>query len=205
MAYGDLNTFLPRAEGEVLDVERARSEGASRANYLSEMDQFYEGLQESARQFDVTQSLAERQFDWSSGFEDRRLASETKIAEERMGLEKYLGEMQGDYWKSQAELGKMEVGIREKELEMKGKENEFLQSYYTSQLDMEKTRFGAETQLLMNELYPVKKGYKPGMYGVEQQSYDTNYNDRQSFARTYGIKLNDFGYSGSNQVSGLKK
>lgn len=205
MAYGDLNTFLPRAEGEVLDVERARSEGASRANYLSEMDQFYEGLQESARQFDITQSLAERQFDWSSGFEERRLASETKIAEERMGLERYLGEMQGDYWKSQSELGKMEVGIREKELEMKGKENEFLQSYFTSQLDMEKTRFGAESQLLMKELYPEKKTYRFWGPGMELHSYDANANDRNAFAKTYGIKLNDSGYSGSNQVSGLKK
>jgi len=191
MAYGDLQTFLPRAEGQVLDVERARAEGASRANYLSQMDQFSEQLEESARQFDLSQSLAERQFEWSSGFEETRLASETKIAEERMELDRYLGELQGEYWESQTELGKMEVGIREKELEMKGKEQDYLQSYYSSQLEMEKSRFGVESQLLMKELYPVENTYPMYSYGNQSLKYDKNLRSRQAFARDYGIKLYD--------------
>jgi len=189
MPYGDLQTFLPRAEGQVLDVERARAEGASRANYLSQMDQFSEQLEESARQFDLSQSLAERQFEWSSGFEETRLAEETRIADEKMELDRYLGELQGGYWESQIELGKMEIGIREKELEMKGKEQDYLQGYYSSQLEMEKSRFGVESQLMIKELYPVVDAWQPYSFGTGRGKYDKNLKPRQAFARAHGIKL----------------
>jgi len=140
MAYGDLQTFLPRAEGEVLDVERAKAEGASRANYLSEMDKFYEGLEESARQFDITQALAERQFSWQSGFEEKRLGQEKELTEEKMAIERTVAESQSRYYDSQAKLG-------EGELELARNEQGFLQDYYKKQFGLEERRFGLEEEL----------------------------------------------------------
>ena len=173
MAYGELSTFLPRAEGEVLDTERAKSEGASRAAYLSSMDQFYEQLEESARQFDIQQALSQRQFDWLSGFEETKLDEETRLAEERLELEGELGrgkleidravaDSQSKYYDSQTELGRGRLEIEKQGMELQRNEQSYLQSYYNSQFQLEEKRFGLEEELA---------DYKMG--GSNQGQYST--------------------------------
>jgi hypothetical protein len=171
MAYGDLQTFLPRAEGEVLDVERARAEGASRANYLSEMDQFYKSLEQSAKQFDITQALAERQFTWMSGFEEKRLDQEKLLAEEKLEIDRLLGESQSRYYDAQVSLG-------ERELELAGKEQGFLQGYYKQQFALEERRFGLE-----EELADYKMGGSSGFQRGHKYSPTESYYSRGNSPR----------------------
>ena len=175
MAYGDLQTFLPRAEGEVLDVERAKAEGASRANYLSEMDQFYEGLEESARQFDITQALAERQFSWQSGFEEKRLGQERELTEQKMAIERTVADSQSRYYDSQADLGKGE-------LELARKEQGFLQDYYKKQFGLEEERFGLERELADYKM-GGSTGFQPGhKYSPTEMYYSRGNSSRLDWA-----------------------
>jgi hypothetical protein len=167
MAYGDLQTFLPRADtGSALDTERARAEGASRAQYLSSMDQFYEQLEESQRQFDIAQELAERQFEWTSAFEEKKLQQEYGLAERRVELEEMLGTRQADLLQEQirAERERLnlektqsqwERGFAEKqfgfESTFKTAESQFLRDLYSEQQELEERRFQLEEDVLSKQ------------------------------------------------------
>ena len=125
MAYADYGALLPT---EALFTEPGayagvlKSEALKKASYLSQMDSFYEELEESKRQFDKQYSLAEQQFTFESGLASEQFAfekeqaaldremqekmfeTETELAREQMSLEEALGS-QGKlqvYWDDQA-------------------------------------------------------------------------------------------------------
>lgn len=76
MAIGEIGTFLPAesAYGTPGAYSQAlRAEATKRANYLSQMDQFYAQLEESKRQFDESirqfdETMAFRQESWEKEF-----------------------------------------------------------------------------------------------------------------------------------------
>jgi len=134
MGFGDLSTFLPRGEGEKLNTEQARAEGEKRAAYLSSMDQFYEGLEETQRQFDIQQALASRQFEWMSGFEEKKLTEETRLADERLELER-----------TQFDA----------DLKLRREEQNYMQWLYGEQTSMAWQKFDLEKRVLEKELGPT--------------------------------------------------
>ena len=61
-----------------LGIGMARSEAYERANYLSRMDQYFEGLKETRRQFDISHELERDRFGW----EQERFGKEHRLAEQ---------------------------------------------------------------------------------------------------------------------------
>jgi hypothetical protein len=150
MAYGDLSQFLPSTEeGTKLDIERAKAYGSSRAQYLSSMDQFYEQLDESQRQFDIAQALQEKQFEWQSEFSERQLSQERELTEAAMLQERELTEE-----KYEIERTALEDQMEMFKAQMKfAKEQEkFSQELASDQFALQKYTTGLEAQLLEKEL-----------------------------------------------------
>lgn len=91
--YGDFEIFTPTESqyvqpGEFEAVQRGQA--LQKATYLSQMDQFYEGLDETRRQFERSMEFQEktltegaRQFDVGMGLEGRKL----DIQEEQIDIQ----------------------------------------------------------------------------------------------------------------------
>jgi len=152
MAFGDLSQFLPSAEGDKLNVAQAQTEATKRASYLSSMDQFYEGLEETQRQFDIQQALSERQFEWMSGFEESKLEAETTLAEDRLAQEKELtlGSHAIERERIAAESRYREgmLSLEGDKLELAEDEQEYMQWFKRQELDLSWGRLDLEATAL---------------------------------------------------------
>ena len=133
----DLGQFLPRSTGR-LDVERARAYGESRAAYLSSMDQFYAGLEESQRQFDIQQELKEKEFKWQTEFEEEKFEQARKEFRKEFRLRKRESE------------ARLELG--ERELELREEESEWERELAEKEFDINKYLTSLQAQLLRQEL-----------------------------------------------------
>jgi hypothetical protein len=138
MAYPNYGAFLP---AEALYTEPGaysgvlRGEALKRASYLSEMDRFYEELEESSRQFEKQYALAEREVSFTEehalwerefteeqaekqeGIEEKRFTHETSLAKIGASAQKAAG-------KWQYELGLKELEFRKDVEERKLPEEE---------------------------------------------------------------------------------
>ena len=103
MAYPDYGAFLPT---EALYTEPGaysgvlRGEALKRASYLSEMDRFYEELEESSRRFEKQYSLAEREIEfteeqalWEREFTEGQAGRAEELERERFTHEESLARM----------------------------------------------------------------------------------------------------------------
>ena len=94
MAYGDFAMFMPD-EGQYRQPwafdTALRAEAMKRASYLSSMDQFYEQLGESRRQFDLGHTLETRKVDISEAFGKAQLELEEKLGMRKLDVEEKLG------------------------------------------------------------------------------------------------------------------
>jgi len=128
-----LGIFLP-SETAYKDPNRFRdvleAEGTKQARYLSTMDQFYAGLEETKRQFDVTAAQRERFFEEELAFGREKLESEEELqrwmTREKLGVERERirsGE-RAEYARMGAETGlaREELGLRREELGLKREE-----------------------------------------------------------------------------------
>jgi len=128
-----LGIFLPsetayKDPGRFRDVLEA--EGTKQARYLSAMDQFYAGLEETKRQFDVTAAQRERFFEEELAFGREKLESEEELqrwmTREKLGVERERirsGE-RAEYARMGAERERLEAetGLTMKELGLRGEE-----------------------------------------------------------------------------------
>lgn len=137
MAYGDISAFLPgesayRTPGAY--TEAMRLEATKRATYLSQMDQFYAQLEESARQFDLgfeieqeRLSLEKERFGLEQqyfGLAQEQLAWEKEYGEAKLGLEGRQLDISEKWYTGQLELGEKELDVKSKTLQMSEKELE---------------------------------------------------------------------------------
>lgn len=101
MALGDVGIFNP-AESTFMRPgayeDALRADALKRASYLSMMDQFYEQLDETKREFDAT-----------AAFKTAALAQDKWIAEQQIGLSREELALKG-------ELGRADIGLRERAL-----------------------------------------------------------------------------------------
>ena len=116
MAIGDIGMFLPSeshyktpgAYDALLSAEARKV-----ADYLSQMDQFYENLEESKRQFSETLGFKVETRGLELAFAEKRLGAETELARESLAGERA-------YRSSLIELQQRELGLKGQELGMKG-------------------------------------------------------------------------------------
>lgn len=108
MAVGDFEQFTP-AESLYTTPgaadERARQSVIKRAIYLSQMDQFYEELEETQRQFNKTYKLQERAADLA----EKEQSDVSAFRKEQLAMQKELGKkgltLQAQQLRQQYELG----------------------------------------------------------------------------------------------------
>jgi len=89
MAYGDIGIFTPAESAYSkpgMYGDALRAEAAKRANYLSQMDQFYAQLEESQRQFDEMLEFKESQWEEELAFRRDRMSLEEEWHEDEMAL-----------------------------------------------------------------------------------------------------------------------
>jgi hypothetical protein len=145
MAYSDLGVLLP-TESQYGNpgayTEAIRAEATKQATYLSNMDQFYAQLDESKRQFDMNYSAREKEFSWTSQFQEKKLATETGLAERRLVME----EKQND----------LVAQIKQKELQ-----------FAETNLGFEKERLGFEKEKLQAELESMRQ-----QIGLKEKEFD---------------------------------
>jgi len=82
MAMGEIGMFLPAesAYGTPGAYSQAlRAEATKRADYLSQMDQFYTQLEESQRQFDEMLSFKESSWEDEMGLRKEEMATQRKL------------------------------------------------------------------------------------------------------------------------------
>lgn len=123
MAIQDIGMFLP-AESQYKAPgaydEALRAEATKRAQYLSLMDQFYEQLNESQRQFNetlsfktTTRDLELAQAKWKVeqeiGFEDKRLAQEALQWSEDIALRRKMLEAETEYRQESLDVERMKI------------------------------------------------------------------------------------------------
>lgn len=128
MALGDIGIFNP-SESQYKTPgaydEALRADALKRASYLSQMDMFYEQLDETKREFEAT-----------LGFKREALAQDKWIAEQQIGLSR-------EELALKREQGASEISLRERALEeqirankaeegLKGRELSYKYSSYTS-------------------------------------------------------------------------
>ena len=134
MAYSDLGVLLPTESqygNPQAYTESIRAESNKQATYLSNMDQFYTQLEESKRQFDLNYSAREKEFEWTSGFQEKQLAHQTEVDTKTLALKE------------------REMVLTE---QIKNKELQFAET----QLGFQKEQLGLETQKLQAELESLR-------------------------------------------------
>jgi hypothetical protein len=121
MALGDIGIFNP-AESTFMRPgayeDALRADALKRASYLSMMDQFYEQLDETKRQFDAT-----------SAFQYAKLGQEKWIAEQQIGLSR-----EQLAWQKEYQGG--DLALRQRALEEQT-------AYQQESLDVERMRINA--------------------------------------------------------------
>lgn len=131
MAYGDYGSLLPgqatyRGPGQQFEVDRQAA--LQKGSYLSSMDQFYEQLEESTRQFDLSYGLQERQVS---------LAEEHDVWSKDVA---YQGlELQGEQLQLQEELGWGQINAQYNTTSQQG-------DYQTGMLDLAEREFALKEQ-----------------------------------------------------------
>jgi hypothetical protein len=136
MAYSDLGVLLPTESqygNPQAYTEELRAESVKQATYLSQMDQFYTQLEESKRQFDLNYAARSKEFEWTSGFEEKKLAHQTEVDTRTLALK-------------EKELALTEQ-IKQKELQFA----ETQLGFQKEQLALEKERLQAELEKLRTE------------------------------------------------------
>lgn len=127
MAYQETGAFLlsessfrtPGAYGVFLAAE-----GKTKANYLAQMDMFFEQLKESTRQFNETLGFKEEELSfskekWGEELAQRKTEFDSTLAYNKWLAEQNLGETKAS--REQAlELGTRELDIRERSVEKSG-------------------------------------------------------------------------------------
>lgn len=110
MAYGDISALLPAETlytGPGTYREAARAEATKRATYLSQMDQFYEELEEMKREFDKRYSLELKEFE-----------AEKEYREEYLGLQKEQLALSREQMEREAEMGEKYYGLERERLRL---------------------------------------------------------------------------------------
>lgn len=82
MGLGEIGTFLPAESAYGTPgaySQSLRAQATKRASYLSEMDQFYAGLEESKRQFEETMSFREESWEDEMGLKTSELALQRRL------------------------------------------------------------------------------------------------------------------------------
>lgn len=120
-------------------TEAVRAEAQKQATYLSNMDQFYAQLDESKRQFDLNYSAREKEFSWTSQFEEKKLATETGLAERRLVMEEKQNDLISQIKQKELQFAETQLGF---ERERIGFEKEKLQA----ELDMMRQQIGLKEQ-----------------------------------------------------------
>lgn len=105
MALGDIGSFLP-SEGQYTVPgaydQMLKADALKRSSYLAQMDQFYESLEESQRQFEETLAFKIESRDLEFEFGREELAQEATLAREG--------------YSTQRDIAGMDISFREKEL-----------------------------------------------------------------------------------------
>lgn len=145
MAYSDLGVLLPTESqygNPQAYSEEIRAEAAQRAQYLSQMDQYYTSLEESKRQFDLQYAAREKEFEWTSKFQEEQLAEQSRIEAER------LAENKRQFDVAQAAANSRftwESGFQEKKLS-------YEQQYSEKQLALETRKADLQAQLAQKQI-----------------------------------------------------
>jgi hypothetical protein len=119
MPYSDLGVLLPTESqygNPQAYTESIRAESNKQAQYLSNMDQFYTQLEESKRQFDLNYSARTKEFEWTSGFEEKRLAQQSDISNRQLALQEKESTLKQQIAEKQLAFQETELGFRKEQL-----------------------------------------------------------------------------------------
>lgn len=114
MAIGDIGMFLPRESHYQTPGafnKMLQAEALKRAAFLSQMDQFYENLNEAQRQFDETLSFNVETRDLQLGWERERMQEELKFRREELEAETEYREGMLDLEERRVELAEDQAGL----------------------------------------------------------------------------------------------
>jgi hypothetical protein len=174
MAYSDLGVLLPTESqygSPQAYSEEIRAEATQRANYLSQMDQYYTQLEESKRQFDLAYAAREKEFEWTSKFQETQLAEQTRIEAEK------LAENQRQFnvaqaaansqfeWSSgfqerklsyEQQYSEKQLALETRKADLQAQLTQKQIEYQTAQLGFQKEQLGYEAQKLQAELEALK-------------------------------------------------
>ncbi len=174
MAYSDLGVLLPTESqygSPQAYSEEIRAEAQQRATYLSQMDQYYTQLEESKRQFDLAYAAREKEFEWTSKFQETQLAEQARIEAERLAENKRqfdaaqaaanaqfewssgFQERKLSYEQQYADK-QLALEIRKADLQAQLTQKQI--EYQTAQLGFQKEQLGYEAQKLQAELEALK-------------------------------------------------
>jgi len=171
MAYSNFGTFLPSEENYRTGAEyenAIKGQAYQKATYLSSMDQFYVGLEESARQFSEGMTFKREELS-----ENVRLTERSQNIQENLGLKDIAlrWELGLESIAVQKELGLKEVEVKERTLtETMGLSREQLaqqqEQFETTSLFQEKA-LDVGTGLKLTELITqIATADISGKYGV---------------------------------------
>src|SRR5574343_1430475 len=145
MAYSDLGVLLPTESqygNPQAYSEEIRAEAAQRAQYLSQMEQYYTSLEESKRQFDAQYAAREKEFEWTSKFQEQQLAEQSRMEAERLSENKRQFDIAQAAANAQFEWSS---GFQEKKLS-------YEQAYSDKQLALETRKADLEAQLAQKQI-----------------------------------------------------
>ena len=187
-------------------TEAIRAESNKQATYLSNMDQFYAQLDESKRQFDLNYSAREKEFDWTKGFEEKKLAHQTTIDTRKLELQEKEAELMRQIKEKELQFAETQLGFQKEQL---GFEREKL----TAELEKMRQEIGLaergmalEEKLGMSRLDVEQEGLalqkQLGLGQLNLSRYQTNAEiglKKQELNFTQGLQLAQFS-AGLNQA-----
>src|SRR5574343_519862 len=150
MAYSDLGVLLPTESqygNPQAYSEEIRAEAAQRAQYLSQMDQYYTSLEESKRQFDLQYAAREKEFEWTSKFQEEQLAEQARIEAERLAENKRQFDVAQE---AATQSFTWESGFQEKKLSYEQAYSD--KELALGQLSLEKSKYQTEADIAMKQL-----------------------------------------------------
>lgn len=148
MAIGQIGMFLP-SESQYLKpgtYEAAlQAQSVKIANYLSSMDQFYENLNESKRQYDLTLGWQKESFGLQMDFEKEKFGKTYALQERQLtGQEKYNEGL--------LNLKKQELGLESQKLYSAQKSSEKSSAEMLKFLREQSANKAGQTQLILDSL-----------------------------------------------------
>jgi len=174
MAYSDLGVLLPTESqygSPQAYSEEIRAEAQQRATYLSQMDQYYTQLEESKRQFDLAYAAREKEFEWTSKFQETQLAEQSRIEAERLAENKRQFDVAQAAanaqfeWSSGFQERKLsyeqqysdkQLALETRKADLQAQLTQKQIEYQTAQLGFQKEQLGYEAQKLQAELEALK-------------------------------------------------